>query len=340
MRKKAVLIIVLAVIVVILPFFNKNVNVKADGFSDAVDEQLNNIDLSELQSFLDKIGNSDSQNIVDKLNNIVKGEYQLNFNSIFEYALNMFFGEIIELLPVFISVIAISIFCGLSQNFKGSFLSDSISDVIFFVCFLSISLLLSACILNLYENAKITIENISKLTQIMSPIILTLMVASGVTISASVYKPSVVFLSNGVTNIFLSIVLPLVAIMIAFSIVSNFSTTIKLSKYTDFATSIVKWIIGITATIFGVFISVQGITSACHDGISFKIAKYTISNSVPIVGGFVKDGFELVILTSVLLKNAIGVISVFVLFSIVLSPIAYMIVFSLLLKFSVSYMVQ
>jgi stage III sporulation protein AE len=89
-----------------------------------------------------------------------------------------------------------------------------------------------------------------------------------------------------------------------------------------------------TATIFGVFISVQGITSACHDGISFKIAKYTISNSVPIVGGFVKDGFELVILTSVLLKNAIGVISVFVLFSIVLSPIAYMIVFSLLLKFT------
>jgi stage III sporulation protein AE len=52
------------------------------------------------------------------------------------------------------------------------------------------------------------------------------------------------------------------------------------------------------------------------------------------VGGFVKDGFELVILTSVLLKNAIGVISVFVLFSIVLSPIAYMIVFSLLLKFT------
>jgi stage III sporulation protein AE len=180
---------------------------------------------------------------------MLKGEYELNFSSIFEYLIKLCLNKVFILLPSFLSVIAICVFCGITQNFKSSFLSESTSDIIFFICFLFIVLLLSSGIISIYQESKIAIENISKLTQIMSPIILTLMVATGGIVSANVYKPAVVFLSNGVISIFTLIVLPLIGLMLLFSIVSNFSLSIKLNKFIDLASSIIKWIIGIVVTI-------------------------------------------------------------------------------------------
>ena len=80
------------------------------------------------------------------------------------------------------------------------------------------------------------------------------------------------------------------------------------------------------------FVSVNGISSAVHDGISIKALKYTISNSIPLVGGFLKDGFDLIVAGSVLIKNAVGVVGIFVLFFIILSPVIKIAVFVLLLK--------
>ena len=66
--------------------------------------------------------------------------------------------------------------------------------------------------------------------------------------------------------------------------------------------------------------------------ISIKATKYALSNSIPIVGGFIKDGFDLVIAGSILIKNAIGITCVIILFYMILSPVLYLVTFSILLK--------
>ena len=166
----------------------------------------------------------------------------------------------------------------------------------------------------------------------MSPIIVTLMLAVGGNVSASLYKPIVAFLSEGVITIFTAILLPLVVAITAFNVVSAFSPSIKLNKFSDFAQSTLKWIMGIIVTTFGFFVTVQGITSACYDGISFRVAKYAITNSLPLIGGLLRDGFDIVVAGSIIIKNAIGIASIFGLFYYVLSPVLYLGVFSLLLK--------
>lgn len=333
-RKLSVIIIILSCFCVIFMCSNRISDVKADSLKDTIENQLGNLDLSEIEDYFNNIESKPDVSYYSYILKMLNGEYELNFNSIFDYFLCVFFNQVIETLPLFLSIIAISIFCGLLQNFKSSFLSENTSEIIFFICFIVVIMLLSSEIITIYNNAKNTIENISKLTQIMSPIILTLMIASGGTISASIYKPTVAFLSGGAISIFLNVVIPLVGIMILFSVVSNFSTSIKLNKFIDCASSIIKWVIGLTVTIFGIFISVNGIASATHDGISIRAAKYAITNTIPIVGGFIKDGFDLIVAGSVLIKNTIGISVVFVLFFTLLSPIIYIAVFSLLLKFT------
>ncbi len=329
---KKTVITLLIIIAVSLVGVNSVRTARADELSDNIQDQLENIDLSQLEEYFENLNGTNYESVFEVINQMLKGQFGLQFSSLPEYLGQVFFNKINSFLPIFFSIIAIAILCGIINNLKGTFLSDGIADVIFFVCFSTIILLFSTEMIALWQEIQTVIYKISNLTEIMSPIILTLMTASGGTVSASIYKPAVVFLSSGVINIVLTIIIPLIGAMIIIGIVSNFSSSVKLKKFSDFFSSVIKWIIGIIVTIFGIFLSVQGISSATYDGISIKVAKYAISNSIPLIGGFLKDGFDIMVAGSVIIKNTIGVTVVIMLFYTVISPIITIIVFSLILK--------
>lgn len=333
MIKKIIIILTLILIAISPKLLNNSHTVKAESLTDNIEEQLNNIDLSELEDYFNNISNKQSNlSFKDIINDLLNGEYELNFNTILEQILQVTLSNVYDMMPTFATIFLITFFCGIMQNFKSSFLSDSISDLIFFVCFLTVILLLSLELSSIISNTRNVIENIANLTEIMSPIILTLIVASGGKVSAAIYKPTVVFLSVGVINIVLSLIIPLVVVLIIFNVISNLSTTVKLTKFSELISSIIKWIVGIVVTVFSCFLTIQGISSASFDGLSAKAAKYVISNSVPIIGGFIKDGFNVVVAGSILIKNAVGVACVFGLFYTIISPLIEIIIFSLLLK--------
>ena len=334
MKKKIIsfiMIIICAVTFSEICFNTKSA--KADNLSDTIEKELENIDLSALEEYFNNIENK-PQNIdfFSYIKGLIKGDYSADFNSVLDYSVKIFLNAVYIVLPIFISIIAIALFGGLISNIKGDFISSGTKDLVSFVCLLSVILLLFSEIISLYKNAEIVINNIANLTEIMSPIILTLMVASGGTISASVYKPATTFLSSGIINVLSSFVMPIISLIMIFTVLSNLSTALKFDKFIDFFSSIIKWVIGLIITIFGMFLTVQGISSAIHDGISVKAAKFAISNSIPMIGGFVKDGFDLIVAGSVIIKNTIGFASVIALFYTILSPILLIAVFSLLLK--------
>lgn len=332
MKKFLIIFIIISIVCGITTLNTATAN--ADELSDNIHQQMENLDTSELEEYFNNLDNvSNNISFSEYVNKLLNGEFSLDFSSIFSYITSIFLNNFSNHLPVFISIIAIGLFSGLMKSLKSKYFTND-KDIVSLVCLLSVVLLLINTINILYTNTENTIKNIAKLTEIMSPIILTLMVAGGGSSSANIYKPTVVFLSNGVINIFLSIILPLVSLMIVFTVITNFSDSIKITKFIDAITSIIKWLIGLIITIFGTYLTIQGITSASYDGISIKATKYAISNSIPLVGGFLKDGFDLIIVSSVLIKNAVGVSSVLSLMYTILSPIISIAVFSLILKFT------
>ena len=179
---------------------------------------------------------------------------------------------------------------------------------------------------------KSSIESMTKQMDLLFPILLTLMTASGGTVSASVYRPAVAFLSVGISNVFLQIVLPITTLIIVFTVIANLSPAVRLHKFCDFFKSCNKWTIGLCLTIFTLFMSIQGITSAGFDGVSLRAAKYAIGNSIPIIGGFLKDGVDLVLAGCVLIKNAIGIWGIVLIFATILAPALQLVAYSLFLK--------
>jgi stage III sporulation protein AE len=82
------------------------------------------------------------------------------------------------------------------------------------------------------------------------------------------------------------------------------------------------------------FMSIQGMTAGMYDGITLRVTKYAIGNSVPIVGGFLRDGVDLFLAAGLLVKNALGLFGVVFIVGIFLSPIVELITFMFFLKLS------
>lgn len=326
---------VFVIILVLTTFVSPTVGY-ADELSESIDEQLGQLDLEELEAYLKELetenGNFFQYSFYGEVKKILNGEMNVNYDDLLSALFGTLFSSVYELMPTFLSVIAIAVFCGIFNVGKGDFLSDEIKNLIFFVCFSFVVLLLINVVFALIENTKNAIENIAKFNEIMSPVIFTLMAANGGAVSVSVYQPAVAFLSNGIVRIILNAVLPLSTLMMVFSVVSNLSLTTKLNRFIEFFGSLNKWLIGVSFTVFTFFLSVQGITAGGIDGISLRATKYAISNSVPIVGGYLKDGVDLVIAGSVLIKNAIGVVGIVAVFFVIVSPLLCIVSFQLLLK--------
>ena len=53
---------------------------------------------------------------------------------------------------------------------------------------------------------------------------------------------------------------------------------------------------------------------------------------MPILGGYLSDGFNVAMAGSVLIKNAVGVSGIFLLFASIISPIVQIVAFLLMLK--------
>jgi stage III sporulation protein AE len=107
------------------------------------------------------------------------------------------------------------------------------------------------------------------------------------------------------------------------------SNNIKLNKFIDFFNSAFKWSIGIIFSIFLGILSIQGVSAGKYDSISIKTTKFAVKSYIPIIGSYISESMDFIVLGSVLIKNAVGVVGVVVLFYTILNPILNI----LLLKF-------
>ena len=166
------------------------------------------------------------------------------------------------------------------------------------------------------------------------PLMLTLMSASGGSLTAAVCRPAVGFFATNIVSVIYALVFPITIIIIVLSIVSNMTKDLRIGKFTAFFKSVNKWLIGVCVSVFGIFFTLQGITAANYDGIVRRTAKYAIGNGVPIVGGFLSGGFDLAVAGSILIKNALGSMSIFLMVAVLFEPIVLLIGVNVMLRFT------
>lgn len=330
--------IVLVVLMFILAgnFFVEAFAESSDDLNGSMEDAIDHLDTEELQEYLDSLTQEQREafgsNFVDKLKNLITGDYSLDYGGIISSLSGIFFDQVAGLLPVFCVICAVSVLCGILGRFKSSFAEKGTSKMIFFVGYSAVLVLILTSLTGIVKDCSSTVHSLQSQMQAIFPVLLTLIATSGGSVSVAVYQPAVLFLSEIIVDIVAGIVFPLAAMICVLNMVGNMSQEIKLKNFSNLFAAVIKWVLGLSLAAFTVFLTVQGITSATYDGLSFKAAKYAVSNTVPIIGSFLGSGFDLVIAGSVLIKNSVGSCGIFLLVIVLIVPLVQLIAYNLFLK--------
>ncbi len=296
-----------------------------------IEELLNQMDLDALQEYVDSLDSFSKESVTERLMKYIAAG-SVDYDGFWGQLTGVIFAKVSEILPCFTCIAAISLLSGLIGALKSGSNVKVASDMIFLITYAAALIPLIAVLTECFSQTYESISQMREQMQIIYPLLLTLMSASGGALSAAVCRPAVVFFSSTIVSAIAEIIFPITIVIIVFSMASNLAKDLKISRFTAFFKSINKWIIGVCVSVFGLFFTLQGITAATYDGVVRRAAKYAIGNGVPIVGGFLSGGFDLAVAGSVLIKNSLGSMGIFLMISVIFEPIVLLIATNVLLR--------
>lgn len=303
-------------------------------FSDNIDKILGDVDSTELDDFLINDFNLEFLSVnsfKDLAVKILSGSYFEEYVSLFDGIVSTFKSGFKELFLLFLVVFAIVVLFEIFKNFC----TDKYQDLKSVVKII-ISSIIILFLLQLFRELSViiydSIESVFLFSKVLFPILLGLILISGSVGTYSIYSSMSLYFINAGSYLFTYILYPLSISIFVLTVFSGIMSNKKLLKVNDILKSAFKYLIIIFFTIFGLFSMVNLISSGMKDGVSLRLTKYAIKNYIPLVGGYVSQGFDFVHSCSIIIKNVFGLCGIIVLAFMVLKPMIVYFVYLFMFK--------
>lgn len=287
-------------------YASENTTFDISGFSDT------------MKSFESELINEDYEEIIK---NIQQGNFEFDYKKILGNAGRFLIKELRSNIGLAIQIVLIALIMGLLDNLKSSFSSDGVSKIAFYVCYVLLITLLLSSFTSIYTIAKDFIVEINDFTNVLTPIIIGLVAATGGITTSTMIYPVIAFFSQFITIFVSKFLLPISMICFALSIVNNISDKVSVSRISKLLKSVSIWSLGIILTIFVGVLSLEGTIASTIDGVTAKTAKFLFSGSVPVVGKLLGDSVDTVLGSTLIIKDSIGFVGIIVLLTLALVPI-------------------
>lgn len=329
--KKFLCVFLLLLVAVACPF-STPVYAESEGdLTQNIEKQLGDIDFSSLDEMLKESGEAGNfgggfESIVKKFLSGEDGDFFANF---LEYILSVIFDKVLKFLPYFAIIVSVAIVCSLMTQVMGE---KKMQSAMYLVCFAVVAILSLKIVLDLLSQTRAVTNSLTRQMEAIFPLMLTLIIALGGTVSASTFEPLLSILTNGITKLFTSVLLPIFIFCLVFNVLHNLSKDVKLDKFSKFFSSLFGWITGVSFTIFVAFLSIHGLTVSGVDSLSLRTAKFAIKSQVPMIGGFLSDGIGVVLASTNLIKNGVGGAGLILMAFTVFSPIITVLIVGLFFK--------
>ena len=135
-------------------------------------------------------------------------------------------SNIASLLPIFASIIAIGVLCSVSSNLVSGFMKKSTMEVIYFVCYAIIIILVVTTLTGVSTMVSKTVRNLNIVIDVIFPIMLTLVTSLGGSVTVTVYQGSLDVLSLLITSLLSKIIIPGFLAVFVFSVGGNMSSNV------------------------------------------------------------------------------------------------------------------
>lgn len=234
--------------------------------------------------------------------------------------------EILNSTTVIGSIIVIIVIHGILKSICDGLENKSVAQITYYVQYILIVTLVMTSFADIINMVKESIQNLVGFINLLVPILITLMIATGSIASAGMLEPIILFIITVIGNFIVNIIIPIVLVSTALSIISQISDRVQIDKLSKFFKSSVVWVLGVVLTLFVGITSLEGTLSSSVDGITAKTTKAAVSSFVPVVGKILGDAVDTVMGCSIILKNALGIVGVIIIIGICVTPILKLVI--------------
>lgn len=302
-----------------------------------INEQIQSEEVRELQNSLEKYYVSDIKSLFPDYDpgsifkDAASGNFKLDLNSVFKRCMVFLFKEIYININIMIKLLILAVLCAILKNLQASFLSESVGELGFYVCYI---VLVSVLVISFNTAMNLGREIIGTMVSFMHatiPVLITLLVSSGNVTSGGVFQPVLIMIVEIAATFFRNTFIPLVYFSAVLSIVNNISDKLNISRLAGLIKTASVWILGIILTVFIGVLSIHGTLGAVVDGVTGKTAKFAIG-IIPVAGKYLADAAETVVSCALLIKNAAGLAVMIGIIIICLVPLLKMLALIVLYK--------
>ena len=300
MKKKVILILFIVLILY------SNVSAQDNLNNSFIEEQMdltNNIQIDNLlKELMDENEIYFEGNTKDMILKLIKGEKIIEGKSVGKSIGKIFLKELSFSLNLLSKVLIITIISAILTNLQNTFEESSISQFANYFTYILIAILVITSFGQLMDMVKISVNRMTNFMEILLPILLTLLVATGGPNTRIMFHPMILGAVNIMGLMVKNIIFPLIYFSFIVSILSNLSNRGELGKLSELGRQIITFIISAAFTIFVGILTIYGLSTKI-DGITIRTAKFAVDKFLPIVGGFLSDAVDAVIGSSAIIKT-------------------------------------
>lgn len=347
--------IVLTIIILVFQIFS---NVKVNALEEEheklfqrdslqkelLEEQIQSPEIKLLKKYVEEYTSEQMKDFLDKysiknmIEDVVDGKVKFSIKDFIKKSLALFMSEIYLNMGILANLFILAILCGILKNLQNSFLTESVGELAFFICYIVV---VSLLIIGFKETSVLGIDAIEKMVGFMYatvPIMITLLVSGGSVVSGGIFQPILIMAVEISAAIIKNVFIPIIFVSSMLSIINNISDKIRLSKLAKIIKDVCIASIGIILTVFVGIVAVQGSVGAVTDGIASKTIKFAIGTFIPVVGGYLSEAADTVIGCSLIIKNAAGILVLIGIIIICLIPIIKIAAVAILYKIACALM--
>lgn len=187
----------------------------------------------------------------------------------------------------------------------------------------------------IYKLVSVSVSALNRMSEIffaLIPIATGVTLAGGGVQSAGAEATAMGALFGAVSGVFVPLLLPLVSLMFALCACAALGGTEVRALFLRVRSTFL-WLLGIVSAILMGGIALQSVISAAKDSASMRIAKYSASGLLPVIGSTVSASLSSLASGLSYAKSVIGVQSIYVLLTVALSPLVLILAYRMILSF-------
>lgn len=312
-------------IILILCLLLSPVPVQASTETLSAEGQLADLEFSKIEEFINTL-NAEAEGAIPQLNfkelvvSLVKGDLDWQVSDVFTGLFKYLFKEVVANASLLGKLVVLAVICAVLQNLMGAFEKSTTGQLAYAVSYMALITLAVSSFALAVNIGREAVDNMVLFMQALLPLLLTLLAAMGGVASTAIFHPLIFGSISTIGTVIKVIVFPLIFFAAILNILGYLSEKFQISRLADLMKTISTMVLGLCSTVFLGLLAIKGVAGSVTDGVAIRTAKFATDAFIPVVGGMFSDALDAVIGSSLLIKNAVGIVGVVIIFLLTIMP--------------------